>query len=281
MTSKFSFKFSGFSVWLEPDPDQSSQMISEMEYLRTKCGGSEAGQHTFVPHCTLLYNTSLDANDGEQADGGDGSSCDDQTKQQQGEYMLRQCLEEYHKQTADTTCNDGNHQKQKPNDTKQLQLIPTSQYYFPYPKTADNGKGFGCCISLLILDTTPQLKLLHDIVRNRFPPDERHGDSSDNDCDNSNGEAEEPRFRPHMALIYAPEDQENVTNGWLEKYTKQNEEEKRYEKWIPAKQKDQTIDDDGKEGAVGWNAKYLSLWSTEGILDEWYPIFKLDLEATL
>jgi len=281
MISKFSHRFAGFSVWVEPDPDQSSQMISEMEYLRTKCGGSEAGQHTFVPHCTLLYNTSLDANDdGGQADGGDGS-CDDQTKQQQGEYMLRQCLEEYHNQTANTSCNDGNHQKEQPNDGKQLQLIPTSQYYFPYPKTADNGKGFGCCISLLILNTTPQLKLLHDIVRNRFPPDERHGDSSDNDCDNSNGEADEPRFRPHMALIYAPEDQENVTNGWLEKYTEQNEEEKLYEKWIPAKQKDQTIDDDGKEGAVGWNAKYLSLWSTEGTLDEWYPIFKLDLEATI
>jgi hypothetical protein len=269
MPPKFSHRFSGVSVWIEPDPDQSSQLISEIEYLRTKCGGSEAGQYTFVPHCTLLYNTSLhvDGGDGDKTDG----SCDKQTKQQQGEYMLRQCLEEYQKQ-INGTCNDG---QQQTNDGK-LHLIPTYQYYFPYPKTADNGKGFGCCISLLILDTTHQLKLLHDIVRNRFPPDERHGGNNSDDCNDNNDEDEEerkePRFRPHMALVYAPEDHENVINRWLEKYTLQNEEEKRYAQWIPAKQ-----DHVGDDASVGWNAKYLSLWSTEGNLDEWYPIFKLDL----
>ena len=251
-----------------------------MEYLRKKCGGSEAGQYAFVPHCTLLYNTSFRKEDGgEQTnDDYDDGSCDEQlTKQQrQGESMLRQCLEEYQKQiAADTTFNNDGQQTQT-NGKQMIQLIPTSQYYFPYPKTADNGKGFGCCISLLILDTTPHLKLLHDIVRNRFPPDERHGE------DGNDEGAEETKFRPHMALVYAPEDQENVTNRFLEKYTAQNDQEKRYENWIPKTQKDRAIDEnDGKNGSLGWNAKYLSIWSTEGTLDEWYPIFKLDLEAVL
>ncbi|KAL7432152.1 hypothetical protein ACHAXM_002978 [Skeletonema potamos] len=256
MPPKFSHRFSGVSVWIEPDPDLSSQLISEMEYLRLKCGGSDAGQYAFVPHCTLLYNTSLhvDGGDGDQTDG----SCDEQTKKQQGEYLLRQCLEEYRKQISDQQqTNDGN-----------LQLIPTSQFYFHYPKTADNGKGFGCCISLLMLDTTHQLQLLHDIVRNRFPPDERHGSKNSNaNNDESEEEGKETRFTPHMALVYAPEDHENVINGWLEKYTVQNEEKKQYAKWY-------------ETSTVGWNARYLSLWSTEGTLDEWYPIFKLDLAAT-
>eukprot|EP00986_Skeletonema_menzelii_P018753 scaffold26700_cov147-Skeletonema_menzelii.AAC.2 len=280
-TPKFSHRFSGISVWIEPDPVESSQLISEMEYLRKKCGGSEAGQYAFVPHCTLLYNTSFHKEDGgEQTnDGYDDGSCDEQlTKQQrQGESMLRQCLEEYQKQiAADTTFNNDGQQTQTNNGKQMIQLIPTSQYYFPYPKTADNGKGFGCCISLLILDTTPHLKLLHDIVRNRFPPDERHGE------DGNDEGAEETKFRPHMALVYAPEDQENGTNRFLEKYTAQNDQEKRYENWIPKTQKDRAIDEnDGKNGSLGWNAKYLSIWSTEGTLDEWYPIFKLDLEAAL
>lgn len=278
MTSKFSYRFSGISVWLEPAPDESSQIITEMEYLRERCGGSEAGLYAFVPHCTLLYNTSLHPQDG---------SCHETTTiQQQAESMLRQCLKEYHTQAVDIF----NDEQTLHNNRKQLQLIPTSQYYFPYPKTADNGKGFGCCISLLILETTPQLKLLHDVVRNRFPPDERHGDDGNdsdddgNNINNNNEGVDEPRFRPHMALVYAPEDQENVTNGFLKRYTEQNEEEKRYETWLPGGEIDQSINGNSgiEASSVGWNAKYLSLWSTEGTLDDWYPIFKLDLEeATL
>ena len=242
-TKKFSHRFSGLSVWIEPDPTQSSQLTEEMESLRTKCGGIEAGLHRFVPHCTLLYNTSING-------GGD----DKTTRQQQGESILRRCLEDFRKQTSATTDTSS--------PSNMLQLIPTSQYYFPYPKTADNGKGFGCCISLLILETTSQLQLLHEIVRDSFPPDERHGGDDSSDGDGNN---EQPRFRPHMALVYAPEDHENVTNGWLEKYTEQNEKEKQYMKWMP-------------RDTNSWKAKYLSLWSTEGTLDEWYPIVKLDLD---
>ena len=255
---KFSHRFSGLSVWIEPDPDKSPQLIGEMEYLRTWCGGIEAGQHDFVPHCTLLYNTSLD-----ECGNNITTRITTTTRQQQGEFLLRQCYEEYRKQTTVLTSSEI-HQ----NDM--LQLIPDSHFYFPYPKTADSGRGFGCCISLIILRTTPQLQVLHDIVRKSFPPDERHGDNKDDE----EMEKQEPRFRPHMALVYAPEDHENVVNGWLKKYTEQSEQEKRYTKWIPVEQ-DRT---NKSEVSIGWNAKYLSLWSTNGTVDEWYPIVKLDLD---
>ena len=292
MTAKFDHEFSGISVWIEPDPTESSRLLSEMEYLRTKCGGNEAGLYPFVPHCTLLYNTSLPDNSVRVVV--DGSQ---QTQQQQGKSLLRQCLEEYRKQMIHKF--DDNHdeaQETLNNDiNRQLQLIPTSHYYFPYPKSADNGKGFGCCISLLILETTPRLKLLHDVVQSKFPPDERHGNdassssSSDSNNNNTNEASEEggpPRFRPHMALVYAPENQQNVVNGWLEKYTLQNEEEKLYEKWTLSRCNDQpALSDNDKEeqqrDVACWKAKYLSLWSTEGTLNEWYPICKLDLELEI
>lgn len=273
MTSnKFSHKFSGYSIWIEPDPEQSSQLIEEMEFLRCKCGGIDAGLHRFVPHCTLLYNTSLDnySNDDNA----------DTTREQQGESMLRSCLKEFHRlaSTINKTSSSSS-----PSSNTVLQLIPTSQFYFPYPKTADNGKGFGCYISLLILETTPHLKLLHEIVRDRFPPDERHGKVNNNsdETHQEDEEGDESRFRPHMALVYAPEDHEYVTSGWLERYTIQNEAEKRYMKWINVMKEDSQVDDCNNQSEVssssGWDAKYISLWSTEGTLDEWYPIVKLDL----
>jgi hypothetical protein len=202
--------------------------------------------------------------------------------------MLRSCLQEFHR-LASTINKTSSSSSSSSSSNTVLQLIPTSQYYFPYPKTADNGKGFGCCISLLILETTPHLQLLHDIVRDRFPPDERHGKDNENNSDETNQEEEEgkeSRFRPHMALVYAPEDHESVTSGWLERYTIQNEAEKRYMKWINVVKEGQEVDDDCNiqsevSSSSSWDAKYISLWSTEGTLDEWYPIVKLDLGKAL
>mmetsp|Transcript_4113 Transcript_4113/g.6545 ORF Transcript_4113/g.6545 Transcript_4113/m.6545 type:complete len:180 (-) Transcript_4113:589-1128(-) len=179
-------------------------------------------------------------------------------------------------------------------------MIPTRSYYFPYPKTADDGKGFGCCISLLLLETTPRLKCLQEVVKGVFPPDERHGNGD------GNGN-EEVEFKPHVALIYAPENHDNVTNGWLEERTSETEREKRYSNWIssnrngryPSEKNNkgtiigtnnnessgtttETMEEGGEEtaatvAAAAWDAKYLSVWSTEGTLDEWFPIAKVDL----
>lgn len=276
---KFSHAFSGLSVWLEPDSTQTSLLTEEMEFLMHKCGGVDAGMHRFVPHCTLLYNTSFPLENHQDFT----QNTRRLSQLQVGGELLTKCLAEYSKHA---------------NIRSSIQLTPTSHYYFPYPKTADNGKGFGCAISLLILETTSELQLLHEVVKKIFPPDERHRSSttavtSNSCCENESHVHElesgsiqtaaaykEPSFRPHMALIYAPENHDNVTNGWLENYTCQMESEKRYLHWTPNESHNNA---DKKEKAndvsasSSWNAKYLSIWSTEGTLDEWYPIVKLDL----
>ena len=99
-----------------------------------------------------------------------------------------------------------------------------------------------------------------------------------------------------------------MTNGWLETHTLQMEKEKQYLHWVlPTSTvnvsndnstnqcstiEKKNVDDDRlmqseeihndyeqSKGNVsaGWDAKYLSLWSTKGTIDEWYPIAKIDL----
>ncbi len=194
-----------------------------------KCGGHDAGMHRFLPHCTLLYNTSFPTEYCREH----AQNFQRRMQKQDGEELLSSCLAEYYdnKRAIECGCYD---------TPSNFQLIPTSHLYFPYPKTADNGKGFGCVISLLVLETTPELQLLQKVVKKMFPPDERHRNTDDainNNNNNNNNtntldtssmhkhygcfqkapeEGEVSSFRPHMALMYAPENHENVTNGWLE-----------------------------------------------------------------
>jgi len=314
-TAKFLHRFSGISVWIEPDPSQTSLLLEEMDYLMQKCGGREAGMHMIVPHCTLLYNTSFPCGDGLLGSDLCGNSSDDcrekdakRLQQQQGEDLLRQCLTEYCKLNQQNDVPTETAYTEIPtNNMPQIKMIPTSHYYFPYPKTADNGRGFGCAISLLILETTPELKSLQESVKKTFPPDERHGGGSDKEHEshqpqNDDGEPlqEDVEFRPHMALIYAPENHENVTNGWLEDHTVEMEEEKHFLQWTStmgvcgsissnfdnvngngmydaSKEIDKKQEKQSKHNNISWDAKYLSVWSTEGTLDEWFRIAKLDL----
>lgn len=265
---KFSHSFSGISVWLEPDPSQTEMLLQEMDHLMQKCGGRDAGMHMFVPHCTLLYNTSFPS----------GARESRENRRREGEGILKRCLSEYREQ-----CDSGSltTDASAENETKiGMKMIPTSHYYFPYPKTADGGKGFGCAISLLILETTPQLKCLQEVVKGAFPPDERHGGGSSSNvdvCDGSSVEEcnetriEEVEFRPHMALIYAPENHENVTNGWLEDHTVAMENEKRYLIWTSpqaTRQNAAVVDRKAEmstwekqtqyDSAGSWDAKYIS-----------------------
>jgi hypothetical protein len=52
----FTHVFSGISVWLEPDPAHASLLLNEMDTLAVKFGDAH---RLFMPHCTLLYNTSF------------------------------------------------------------------------------------------------------------------------------------------------------------------------------------------------------------------------------
>ena len=278
---KFTHKFSGLSVWLEPDPSQTTSLMNEMEHLSQKCGGVEAGMHGFVPHCTLLYNTSLLPLDDD--DGICDGKVDERQRRQEGEKLLRECIQAYQQQAyQEQQEQQHQHQQQQQQRTESRQrninLTPTSHLYFPYPKSADEGRGFGCCISLLMLDCNDDLRGLFELVKRMFPRDERHGvtTTSEGDVDGStNNNTMEVKFQPHMALVYAPENHENVMNGWLEEYTTQMEREKRCASWCRGV--GSAVVESSNE-STSWRAKYLSLWSTEGTIDEWCAIAKIDLE---
>ena len=220
---KFDHLFEGWSVWIEPDEEESTSIVQEIEYLSVKCGGAEKGVYPFAPHCTLLYNIPplTDISD---------ESVESKEKL---EKLLIKCIDKFRQSTS-------NGQEDTPDESvhnQRLQLVPTSFYYFAYPKHADNGKGFGCVISLLILKQTAALHKLHAAVMATFPPDERHSN-----------------FVPHVSFVYAPESRAE----WLQQYTSDLKRDK------------QAL-------LKPFCAKYLSLWSTKGQVNDWYRIARVNL----
>ena len=68
-----------------------------------------------------------------------------------------------------------------------LQLRPKEWLTFDYPKCADNGRGFGAAISLLLVEKDETLLAFQQAVGSVFPVDERQN------------------FTPHLSLVYAPQ----------------------------------------------------------------------------
>ena len=147
--------------------------------------------------------------------------------------------------------------------TRPIEMDATSYYYFPYPKTADDGRGFGCVISMLLIDNTPQLQSLHDAAYAVFPPDERHAEAGGT-------------FTPHLALVYAPE----CYGDWLQKWTDDANAAASTSNATTAggggsKGKSE---DDHRTSLIGkMRAGCISVWRTEGSIDQWYKVASLEL----
>jgi 2'-5' RNA ligase len=216
-SDRFNHSFDGWSVWIEPCPSEEAEvlLIREIELLADQCGGSACGVHPFVPHCTLLYNI----NPLKEKEG--------LSKEQTCSNLLNECIDTFQRVP---------NVNQDETETNHVQLLPTSFYLFPYPKQADNGRGFGCVISLILLNKTEALQKLYESVRAVFPPDERN------------------EFIPHLSLVYAPESR----GEWLQSYTQEMNEE-RIDLLKP------------------FRARYLSLWSTQGNVSDWYRISRVEL----
>ena len=260
-TSKFTHSFSGWSVWIEPSPEapETKSIEHEMESLALKCGGESSGVHRFPPHCTLLYNFNPDklvplhlynaksanekaATQHEHAHAMMGKipiSKEDIAKE-----LLHKCKTLHSQKCASlkstSTCSHDNN----------VNLRPTEFHFFPYPKEADNGKGFGCVIPLLLVENTAELSHLQRTVCQVFPPDERHCKDHIDRQDIAN----EGKFIPHMALCYAPENHRD----FLEKYVNELKDQR--------KDLLQTIE-----------APFLSVWNTEGLLSDWKMVERIKL----
>lgn len=268
--SKFDHQFSGYSVWIEPCPEEVGHLLDAMNTIQDFCGGVSSGAHHFSPHCTLLYNFSPDDLDDSQQliplekEDKEGRCQLKRRRKEIGEKLLQECLlayKEAEKWTTPTVADGVN---------INIDLIPTKFMFFPFPKDADNGKGFGCVISLLLLEKTPNLERLHSIVRKTFPSDERHGRSTsstaDNEVSNHDHDPDQGKFIPHMSLCYAPE----CCHEKLEKYTDNvnsvNREQGNYESVINREMVMQLM-----------KGRYLSLWSTEGQLKDWEFVARIPL----
>ena len=247
----FDHRFSGYSVWLEPAAPASCSRLRllqlTMQFLSKQCGGPQCGLHPFAPHLTLLYNIQLDGiGSSGCVDEANDDVCDATTVSRAND-LLRQCLVEYRRIISATSANDKTDKAKEP-----INMNATSYYYFPYPKNADEGRGFGCVISMLLIEKSRQLEALHDAVTSIFPPDERHGEAGGT-------------FQPHMALVYAPEH----CGSNLEEWTKAREAfERKYQC--------------AAESLLGgMSAKSLSLWKTDGTIDAWKRISSVDLDEFL
>lgn len=260
--------FAGWSVWLEPCQEQTRPIQNEMVTLYKQCGGPKHGLHVFPLHCTILYNFRKPEIPKVQPSNAEVVSSSDI---EIGLSLLKKCYDLYQKNMKQiildlekTKLNNSSISNQnsgkydnyivrerkteisKFDRTKKdsyIEIKPSSFYFFPYPKTADNGKGFGCVISLLILENTLQLQALHDATRSVFPPDERH--------DEAGGD-----FIPHMALVYAPESKFE----WLKNKTEEMKNDANYEHFLQT-----------------FHGRYLSIWSTQGTLKDWKRIASLEL----
>jgi 2'-5' RNA ligase len=202
--SNFDHEFSGMSVWLEPEPN--AAMDRKMGFLQQCCGGDECGVSSFDPHVTLLYNIH-----NSRFQDGDPQA------------TLRKCWELFQSKQENHLLHDAT-------------ISASDWYYLHYPKSADDGKGFGCSISLLLMEKSRWLEDLQQACVNAFGQGERKG------------------FIPHLSMVYAPEDAE----PFLVKYTG---EERKIKTFL-------------KEPMP---LKYLSLWSTQGRISEWYPILKIPM----
>ena len=258
----FNHEFSGYSVWLSPNVSSAQSIIQEMSIIAKKCGGEANGVYEFEPHCTLLYN--FDPNDLQKEkylqeatrdfdkiagrdnktanNEGHGKNSIELSNGEVAKALLLKCRDVHQRQSLD----DDN-----ANGSKITSLLKLESFYFlPYPKDADNGKGFGCVIPLLLLENTPPLQSLHDVVCSVFPPDERHrkGDEKRDKIPNGG------KFIPHMALCYAPE----VYQDELEDYVK-------------------TLQANRNDILGRLEAEFLSVWSTKGGLADWKLIASVDL----
>lgn len=218
-------KFSGYSIWLEPE--QTSPLNDEVKRLAYECNSRIDGSaHTFAPHCTLLYNLTLE-------------------DEVQGVRLLHEARHDFRKVLA-KGCNSLEKEGVVLEEfsKEKLKVCPTHFFYFPYPKSADNGRGFGCVIVMLILESSQLLCKLQHIVARIFPSDERHGEGA--------------KFQPHMALCYAAEEHSSFLRDEYSRLSSENS---------PS----------SKTLLMPFCGKYVSLWKTEGEIHEWKLVAKIEL----
>jgi 2'-5' RNA ligase len=225
-TSHFDHVFSGFSIWLELETVPELQ--DTMKSLVKSCGGPGCGVYEFVPHVTIQYNipSSLSWRRCKQA------------IQDDLEHFWNRFLKE-RQETNEHKINDNTLCRSTTPSLPSFQgcLTPYDWYYHYYPKHADEGKGFGASIVLLLIQNETWLQDLY-----------QH-------CQDYWGKGERTVFIPHISLVYAPEDK----GSYLKQYVEQQQQESRLLLHEPIR------------------LRYLSVWNTNGRIQDWARIAKVSM----
>ena len=202
-------------MWLELEErdENVAQLHCLMDQMRCTAFQKEASKHEFPLHMTLLYNFDLIAPN------------DDCLSEEEAAHRLLIHCSKRIRETAPAATD--------------VQLQPKEWFTLDYPKSADNGKGFGAAVSLLIVEKDLALQQLHETVRSVFPDDERQNHN----------------FTPHLSLVYAP--QQSLQT--LKTVTDRLQEEEYLLNGAPLR------------------AKNLSVWSTRGPTCEWYRVSTISL----
>lgn len=135
-STRFDHHFEGWSVWLdleERDDENVAQLRCLMDQMRCTAFQKEASKHEFPLHMTLLYNFDLIVPD------------DDCLSEEEAAHRLLIHCSKRIRQTAPAATD--------------VQLQPKEWFTLDYPKSADNGRGFGAAVGLLILEKTPEPRL--------------------------------------------------------------------------------------------------------------------------
>jgi hypothetical protein len=130
-------------------------------------------------------------------------------------------------------------------------IQPSDWFYLHYPKSADNGKGFGAAIALLLVENEEWLQSIYDICKDTFGYGERHN------------------FIPHLSLVYAPESRGNFLNDYVENQRRHNQQS--------------TTPQIGSIGSNNerrrWKIRSLSIWNTQGKIEDWYRIAEVPISS--
>ena len=135
---KLNHSFGGISLWLEME-EEDSNFFATVKSLIDNISKS-AGEPRFHPHATILYNIDPQF-----------------LKDGNPEYIRRKISDVISRLPS-----------------KYIMLNPKKVVFFPYPKEADGGKGFGAQMPFVLIKVSPALVHLFDICKRTFPPDERH-----------------------------------------------------------------------------------------------------------
>jgi len=190
------FRFSNYSVWLQAEEDVEDVRSPWNSQIAKYGAVGASGSPPFRAHNTVLYNFPLPS----PSDAG---------------RLLSESVARFREKFPPAPPEGGgNGAAAAAAAAAGVSMKPTKGMFFPYPRSADGGKGFGCKIMLVMLEKGEEIMGLFEAVKGVFPPDQRHSDAESG-----------VEYQPHVAFSYTKLDNFEVGVEEKEVANIENDEE--------------------------------------------------------